>query len=522
MLDSIFALSAGALLAICFPKPAYYYLIFTALVPLIWAVKRNSSFEAFRLGFFAGCAFFSILLWWIGPTISTYGNLPLWAAWPVVGLLVCYLAIYPAIWSLVAAYAFKKSKTNSYSKALSLAALPALWVLLEWTRGHFLSGFPWGSLAYCLSEQASLIQSAEIWGIYGLGFLIIFINFLFFYAVELCLSKHLLKASMYLAAAVATLSIFYVWGNGKIEKVEHEQKGLTPIQVAAIQASVPQHLKWEPAYQENTIEKYIKLTGQALKKMDKERVRLVVWPETALPFYFQEDGPFSRKVLAFAKREKILLLLGSPAYIHKGGNDVAYLNSAYLVSPEGEVVGRYDKRHLVPFGEYMPWGWVTSWAKKFLPTAGEFMPGNSAAPLCSANICIGTLICFESIFPNLAAESTATGSNILAVITNDAWFGNTGAPYQHEAMAIFRAVENRRWLVRAANTGISSIISPWGQRIAESRLFEPAWIAGEARLCHHVTFYARYGPGWFLSACLLIVIMFFLTSGFEIKRSKAT
>ncbi len=520
MLYSFLALSTGTLLAISFPKPACYQMVFIAFLPLLLALKRGSPFEAFRLGFFAGCAFFALLLWWIGPTISTYGNLPLWAAWPVVGLLVCYLALYFGIWSLAAAYTFGNARTHACVHLSALAVLPAWWVLLEWVRGHFLSGFPWGSLAYCLAEQAPLIQSAEIWGIYGLGFFIVFVNVLFHWAVESFLKKRFVQAISCFVAAAATLSVLYSWGNGRIGDIEYAQKGSTRVQAAAIQASVPQYLKWEPSYQESTIEKYIELTSQALKKMDDDTFRLVVWPETAAPFYFQEGGPFSKKVLAFAEREKIMLLFGSPSYVRGSGNDVSYLNSAYLVSPEGKVVSRYDKRHLVPFGEYMPWGWVTSWAKKFLPTAGEFVPGNSPAPLCSEKICIGTLICFESIFPNLAAESVVTGSNILAVITNDAWFGDTGAPYQHEAMAIFRAVENRRWLIRAANTGLSSIIAPWGQRVAASKLFEPGWIAGEARLCSDITFYAKHGPGWFLCACLLIVIIFFLTTGLKTKRGK--
>ncbi len=520
MLDSFLALCTGVLLGLSFPKTSWYPLVFVAFIPLLYVIKCHRPFDAFRLGFFAGCAFFTVLLWWIGPTISTYGNLPLWAAWPVVGLLVCYLSIYPGLWAAACAFCFSCLKKRGALSLLLHLSMPATWVLLEWARGHFLSGFPWGSIAYALAEQASMVQGAEIWGVYGLSFLILFVNLLFFDALATFADGRLARGTASLMAALSLICALYLFGNWRIGHVRARQDECTPVQVAAIQASVPQALKWEPEYQASTVAKYIGLSREALAGMSKKGPRLVVWPETAAPFYFQEDGPLAKAIRDFAQEEKVMLLLGSPAYSRGSGNTVSYLNSAYLISPYGSVLSRYDKRHLVPFGEYMPWGWVTSWAKRFLPTAGEFIPGDSPVPLCSSNVCIGTLICFESIFPGLATESSHAGSNILAVITNDAWFGDSGAPYQHEAIAIFRAVENRRWLVRAANTGVSSIITPWGTRVAKTRIFEPGWILGEARLCQETSFYVKHGPGWFLCACLLIVIIFFSITGLNMKRSK--
>ncbi len=440
--------------------------------------------------------------------------MPLWAAWPVVGLLVVYLALYPGLWAALSSLALNQYQSDKNILWPILFVLPSSWVLLEWIRGHFLSGFPWGSLAYSLTEWETLVQSAEIWSVYGLTFLIVLINVLLFLFLDFFSQRKIVKALFFLLGAALFLGAFHLWGDFRIKEIKSMQAGYKPVQAIAVQGSVPQAVKWEPEYQADTVVKYLSLTCQALSSLKDNEVRLVIWPETAAPFYFQEDGPLTQKILSFVKEQKILLLLGSPAYI-RNSNKIFYLNSAYLITPEGKVAERYDKRHLVPFGEYMPWGWVTSWAKRYLPTTGEFRAGSSPKPLCASDVCIGTLICFESIFPSLAAQSILAGSQLLAVITNDAWFGKTPAPYQHESMAIFRAVESRRWLIRAANTGISSIITPWGTRVAKSNLFQAGWIKGEVRLCNDITFYVSYGSGWFLCLCLLPVIIFFMKIGIK-------
>ncbi len=175
------------------------------------------------------------------------------------------------------------------------------------------------------------------------------------------------------------------------------------------------------------------------------------------------------------------------------------------MNERGRITAKYDKMHLVPFGEYLPWGRLTSWARDLVPAAGDFTPGCSAAPLAWHRVRIGVLICFESIFPELAGKSVGLGANCLAVITNDSWFGDTGAPWQHAQMAAFRAVETRRWVIRAANTGVSEIISPTGQVVAKSSLFRQDIITGSIRLREDRTIYQRFGDTPFLLSVAVMI-----------------
>jgi apolipoprotein N-acyltransferase len=517
----LLALLSGLLLSVCFPPFFCFPAVSLALVPLIEAVWGREWRYAWRMGFLAGIVHFGTLLWWISPTISQYGNLSGWVAWPVFGLLACYLAIYPAIWSGLTGY-----WTAGRSRLPSSLALAGTWTLLEWARGHVLSGFPWGYLAYTLEPAPSLIQTAEIWGPYGLTFLIVLLNVLIW---KFC--KRLLdtgtKDSVFLQgrrARLAQPALFLVclvclwfFGKWRMEEITHNDDRFPELTVAAIQGAIPQERKWDPSFQVSTLNTYGRLSLKAAERLDnsevnredgvKESSGLVIWPETAAPFYFQIPSPLSEKVRSVARDLDVVLLFGSPAYRFNGDGDTEYLNSVYILDSDGAVAGRYDKRHLVPFGEYLPWGWVTSWARGLIPAAGQFSAGITSVPLSCGDLRIGVLICFESIFPALSRETVLEGANFLAVLTNDAWFGRTGAPYQHEIMAIFRAVETRRWVVRAANTGISSLISPCGVRTAKTSLFEPCYIKGRIYLRKGHTFYVKYGEIWLLLFCLFWAVV---------------
>lgn len=512
---------SGLLLSVCFPPFSCFPAVALALVPLLEAVWGKGWHCACRMGFLAGIVHFGTLLWWISPTISHYGNLPGWVAWPVFGLLVCYLAIYPAIWSGLIGY-----WTAGRSCLPSSLALAGTWTLLEWARGHVLSGFPWGYLAYTLEPVPSLIQTAEIWGPYGLTFLIVLLNVLIWRFFKGLLNTDT-KDSVFLQGKrvrSAQLGLFlfclaglWFFGEWRMEEIAHNDDLLPELRVAAIQGAVPQDMKWDPAFQVATLDTYGKLSLKAVEGLDNLEVNrdngvmasssLVVWPETAAPFYFQVPGPLSEQVRSVARDLDVALLFGSPAYRFNSEGKAEYLNSAYLLDPDGAIAGRYDKRHLVPFGEYLPWGWVTAWTQGLIPAVGQFSPGITSRPLSRQDLHAGVLICFESIFPTLSRETVLEGANFLAVLTNDAWFGRTGAPYQHEIMAIFRAVETRRWVVRAANTGVSSLISPCGVRTAKTSLFEPCYIEGRIHLRKGHTLYVKYGEIWLLLFCLFWAVV---------------
>ncbi|MDH3809726.1 MAG: apolipoprotein N-acyltransferase, partial [Desulfuromonadales bacterium] len=271
--------------------------------------------------------------------------------------------------------------------------------------------------------------------------------------------------------------------------------------VAVVQGNIPQGHKWRPENQISTVKTYRDLSLRAEQEGAKE---LILWPEAAMPFYFQDGGPLADSVAGLATEAKTSLLFGSPAYRRDSGA-LRYLNSAYLLSPTAEVQGRSDKVHLVPFGEYVPLGKFLPFVNKLVAGIGDYSPGE-INPLPIGAHKLGVLICYEVIFPELAREYVRQGSDLLVNITNDAWFGKSSAPWQHLAMARFRAIENRVWMARAANTGISAFIAPSGKVVKQTGLFETAFLSSEVGLGAQPKLYSHMGdliPGAFLLICLL-------------------
>ncbi len=504
---------AGVLAAAAFPPAGLWPLSAVALVPFLAALKGQSPLNAFRLGWCFGLVYFTLMLWWLVPTISRFGSMPLPASAPVIGLLVCYLALFPAVWAAAAAWLLADRRRLASGLVLALA-----WGGLEWLRGVLLSGFPWGTLAYALAPRPLLFQSVNLAGPYALSSVVVLVNILLWQILSRMGSirsapggRESAKLLRDILLAVVVMGAVLAYGAASCRNTLSSDARYPALDAAAIQGSLPQDEKWEPGIQRHTVELYRKLTLQAVSGLPpaaKKRGVLVVWPETSLPFFYQTGRDLSRMVRETARDAGVALLFGSPAFRAGGSGGRAYFNRAYLLDEHGNTVGSYDKMHLVPFGEYLPWGQLTAWARDLVPAAGDFSPGASAAPLVWHSVRVGVLICFESIFPELSRKSVALGANLLAVITNDSWFGDTGAPWQHAAMAAFRAVETRRWIVRAANTGVSEIISPTGRVVAKSSLFRQDIVQHTIRLRDDVTIYQRYGDAPFLllaaaSLCLL-------------------
>ena len=280
--------------------------------------------------------------------------------------------------------------------------------------------------------------------------------------------------------------------------------------VGLIQGDIDQNHKWDPVYQDNTIASYLSLSQEAY---NQSHPRLLIWPETATPFFFQSDTNYASRISDFVKSHDLYLLFGSPAYDYTQ-NGTHYYNSAFLMDPGGTILGRYDKRHLVPFGEYLPLKNLFFFLKKLTDTIGAFTPGRQGNLLKFGNVSMGTLICYEIIFPQLSANDVRDGANLLVTITDDAWFGNTSAPYQHLSMAVFRAVENERFVVRAANTGISAVIAPTGKILASTKLFVPSFIDYKVALINTHTFYSAHGDV-FAFACILLFLWFAVRYGYD-------
>ena len=300
------------------------------------------------------------------------------------------------------------------------------------------------------------------------------------------------------------VALFAVYGVLRMKTVEAESARWKTIKVALAQGSIDQGVKWDGRYQQETVDIYSKLTREAAQ----EGAKLVVWPETALPYHYDPDEVRGGLVGALARDTSTYILTGSPSYIYNPQTkDVSYFNSAFLIAPSGETAGRYDKFHLVPFGEYLPLRGILPF-DKLTAGIGDFTEGPGPVPMSFNEASVGTLICFESIFPEIARGHVQGGANLLATITNDAWFGRTSAPYQHFQMSIFRAVENRSYLVRSANTGISGVIDPAGRVRKTTGLFERVAIVDEVGLRQGpLTFYGVYGD-FFAWGCVVISAAF--------------
>jgi apolipoprotein N-acyltransferase len=394
-------------------------------------------------------------------------------------LLVSYLALYFA----AATWACCRIKDHcGYSYALTL---PVLWVALEFLREFMFTGFPWATLGYSQQSLQTLLQSADLFGVYGLSYLLVLVNAVL--AEWLLAGRQ--RSRRPVAALLVTLVLvagsygYGIWRLGTDLDARPER-----LRTTVVQGNIPQDIKWDTGFQQETVKIYRELSLAAVRR---ERSRLLVWPEAATPFYYQDGGRLADGVTDVPRSSGAVLLFGSPAYRREPGG-MRNLNSVFLLDEQGREQGRSDKVHLVPFGEYVPIKRFLPFIDKLVVGIGDFSPG-VINPLPLDGHRVGVLVCYEAIFPELARESVRQGSDLLVNVTNDAWFGNSSAPWQHLAMVRFRAVENRVWIARAANTGISAFIAPSGQLHAATELFVPATATVEVGLGARPGLYARTG-----------------------------
>lgn len=478
----LFSAVSGLLLAAAFPLPNLYPLAWIALTPLLLVMKQRP----FASGFVCGCSFFGAVLYWVNIVMTTYGGLNLLFSLLAYLFLIVYLALYFAAASWLAC------RFESQFKLPYLLTLPVLWVALEYLRSLLLTGFPWALLGYSQQDFSLAIQSADVTGVYGVSLLLVAVNC----ALAGIISQPRNRFAWLGVAGTLLMSVTH-FGYGFWRESQPLDLRDDQLQVALIQGNVDQAVKWNPEHRQATIDKYLQLSSQAAA----DKPELLIWPEAATPFFLQEQTPLADRVRQVPVEKNSYLLVGSPAYQSQGDGDYRYFNSAYLFSPAGEELGRSDKIHLVPFGEYVPLGTLLSFINKIVVGVGDFSPGTvKPLPLNGHNL--GVLICYEVIFPGLARDYVRQGSSLLVNLTNDAWFGHSSAPYQHLAMARFRAIENRIWLARAANTGVSALIAPSGKVTAASPLFEPLQLSGRVGLGSEATFYTRFGD-LMAQACLL-------------------
>ena len=509
------AILSGLLLSGSFPNIDLSWLSWFAFVPLLISIRDLSPKDSFRIGLLTGCVHYLTLMYWLAHTMQTYGNLPFFVSIPILFLLATYLGLYVALFSAV-------TTRHLRTPGKYLIFLPALWVSLEYLRAFIFSGLPWGYISHTQFNNLHLIQISDIFGAYGVSYVIVQTNAVFFMAIQRLKGnlwgrtvgkRHVIGPAIGLVSAFCLIWFYGTWRIDSIDSIIGNAPSQT---VSIVQGNIDQALKWDPEFQTATTHKYVALS----QKAKEDAPDLVVWPETATPFYFGYHPRLTRLVEQGIRDVGSGFLIGSPSFLREE-NRVAYYNSAYLIDGKGSVVGKYDKVHLVPFGEYVPFKKWFPFMGKIVAHIGDFTAGKKGKTIQWGKHRIGVQICYEIIFPDLTRHMVKNDAGYIVNITNDAWYGRTSAPYQHFSMTVFRALENRRSIVRSANTGISGFVDPAGRILASTNLFREEIMTVKIPVLAEETLYTRFGDMFAqicLAATLLLVLQGFFTGVLNRRR----
>ncbi|KMP10618.1 apolipoprotein acyltransferase [Candidatus Nitromaritima sp. SCGC AAA799-A02] len=438
---------------------------------------------------------------WVTNTLVNYGNIPNGLSFLILGLLAAYLSFYVSLFCVL---------TVKWSRGRPLyffLLAPLIWTSLEYLRStHMKFGFSWMGLGYSQYKTLLVIQPAEVTGVYGVTALIVLVNAGLHFSLNAWMVREESPerwsfAPRVLGVTIIVFSSWIAWGTWALDRTLYETESAKTIRVGLAQGNIEQHFKWNPLYRSQVMEYYKDLTLRAAR----DQPDLIVWPEAATPFYYSLDPGGTKYLREIAQTAGVPLLFGSPYKETKDGTPLDY-NRAYLISARGETLGVYDKMHLVPFGEFVPFRKALFFVEKMVEIIGDFGVGDEAKVFDLNGNRLGVSICYEIIFPDLVRQPVKNGAEFLINITNDAWFGKSAASYQHISMAALRAVENRTPIVRAANTGISGIIDATGELRQTTKLFVRENVIGDiAPNKGPRTFYSLYGD-LFSYLCLALVL----------------
>jgi apolipoprotein N-acyltransferase len=485
--DALAALS-GVLLALSFPKFGHPAIAWIALVPLLIALASDEGRSAFRLGYVTGAVSALGLLYWTSFVVVQYGGLSLPVGIAVMVLLCLAVALFPSLF----AWLMGRWVSTLGRRALLLA--PVAWVATEILRAHTFFRFPWCLLGYSQQTNLYYIQIARYGAVYAVSFLLAGTAAAVAYSIVETRPRPRRASLVILAIVLGVVGLHGYWQTSR----PVPEKGL--LRVGLVQARILQDEKWDEDKALDNLDQHVKLT----KRAAEGGARLVVWPESAVPFYYDETPFVARELQRLVRERDIHLLFGNDDRDAGTAGGRVYVG-AKMLSPRGELTYRYHKIHLVPFGEYVPLqplltlgGRVVA---KLVRQVADFTPGKKPTVGELDGHRLGAFICYEAIFPGLVRGFSARGADLLVNVTNDAWYGHTSAPHQHLAMAAFRAVENGKYLVRAANTGITAVVDPHGRVLEKTALFDRTVLVRDVPLVPGTTFYARHGDV-FAWACL--------------------
>ncbi len=500
-MDFALALLSGVLLALSFPKFGHAAFGWIALAPLLVALsyRRPTVPRSFALGLTAGFVFFAGTLYWFVVTLTMFGGLSAPLALFGSAMGVAYLALYPALFAVIQA---------RLVRALGIRAVllsPAVWVATEMARTYSPLDFPWDLLGYSQATVLPVAQIASVVGVYGLSGLVASVSAAAAYAA---LDKSARRWRVGAGVALLLVSVS-VWGAWRIRNEALVREG-TAVRVAVLQGNILQDHKWDPAMRDAIMSRYIDMTREAIGR----HAQFIIWPESATPLPYDQDVARGERIRRLAREAKVTLLIGSDQVEPITTVPVAtppqtrFYNAAYLIKPDGTTAAVYRKMHLVPFGEYVPFSRLLYFMGPLVEAVSDFAPGTEATLLPVQGHMVSTAICYEIIYAGLMRSFVTGGSELLTTITNDAWYGWSSAAFQHWEQATLRPIEQGRYLARAANTGISGFVDPYGRVLQRSNMFQSAVMAEDLRFLTGRTIYSRIGDvaGW-LSVVLTLAAL---------------
>ncbi len=498
----LLVLLSAALQILSFPLPGFYVLSWIALAPLLVAILHAcypdtiqldesqkllaaTPWQGFLLGYACGVLWYLGTCYWVFDTMHQYGGLNVGVALLVLVLFALYLGLYHGAFGLLVSLLARR---NSFSR-VALVSAPCLWVAVEFARTR-ISGFPWDLLGITQIDNIPLTRIATVTGVYGLSFEIMLVNVAFAAAFVL----HRSRRKTLLLASLGAVFLLQAGRWIALPAMPAERVAVL------LQQNLPEADEaWTDAHLQAMLREFSTLSLNTASN-SKQHPDLLIWPESPAPFQ-TNDPAFREPISNLARQSRTWLVIGSIGV----DNPQTYFNSASLVSPAGEWDGRYSKMHLVPFGEYVPFPSVFAFASGLTQAVGNFTRGRSRAPLQAGDQKLGIFICYESIFPNEVRQLVNQGAEVLVNISNDGWYGDSGAWAQHLNQARMRAVENSRWLLRDTNTGLTASIDPYGRVVARLERKTRAALAAPYTLTEVTTFYSRHGD-WFAYLCAIISI----------------
>ena len=471
-------LIAGALMVLAFAPFEIWVLAIISLAALFFMWSRRDGAQAALLGYCFGLGLFGVGVSWLHISINLFGGVSLLGSYLITFTLVAFLALYPALVGYLSGRYFSRSIFPGL-----LVAIPTTWVVVEWCRSWIFTGFPWLNLGYSMIDTW-FVGLAPITGVYGIGWIT---------AICAAICAALISVSgrcrVILALSLCALTTLGFFSH----RIHWTTADPDTRSVALVQAAIPQQLKWDPKIQRHTLDLYLDLTRPWWGK------DLIIWPETAIPMFYQDATPLLNALQKKATTTNTGMIIGVP---YRDSDQHKYFNSIITLGKQREI---YHKRHLVPFGEYLPFDQLI---RPILDTMGipmsNFSSGDARPLLLADGIPVGVSICYEDVFGEEVIDALPE-AKVLVNVSNDAWFGDSLAPHQHLEMARMRAAETGRYLLRATNTGISAIIDETGKIKSESPQFKPDALIGTVTLFSGSTPYSVYGN--YLVVLLAILVL---------------